>query len=797
MKIQCSCGTKYSFEITPEMARNPVRFVCPNCGLDSSEYVNQLIREELAEQAASQSLPEDAPAPSIASVPPPAARLKISHEQKPAEPTPPAPSASGKFCAKHRTVPATGKCAICGTPICRQCMELFGYFCSPLCKNKADLQGVAAPVYAGQKSVVEAQFWRKAGLIFGSVVAALVLAVGVWIWYAWFGSVPHQRFSVRFDDSERSHYGASRLVGDDQIVFLHGGILARYDLKTKKQVWQQTLVTQQQVADLVKSEDEENARESAKYGRDIGGVMLSGQHEKMVRDSLEGALKLRVADENVWVGKYVQRTNPADIFASSDYQLTRYDWATGKVAQQVTVPEDAGMFIDRSNEIVLLNHTEVGAQFVTHVSLADGAERTEEFHDPAAVTVAVASDARRTGGGAGNSTGGGQPSGAEKLAEEAQNLNLPGRIALPALVAGEMHRQQVAAALQDDDPSRPRPDKNFQREAARFMLLPDLNGYIQVAVRLLEEHIVTREAMKAPPKKSLLDSGNVSTGNETTAVNEQLNEMQRNSGNTSVSEDQSRYQVTLHRPDSTDTPDWTGEVIGPPEVFPLKTVNVLAGGRSVIVFDKANKKLWEASLTYPIGGGNRQFGDAEPQFGDGPVVEHGDTLYVFDQAVLSAYDLATGNARWRLPSIGIVGLFFDDRGMIYVNTTTGNPDDIKYARQIDVTKSTQAVLLKLDPRTGKTLWSVKPGGFISYLSGKFIYTVESNDPNPTDQVALSDTLQGLQRPPYLRIARINPKDGRLMWEHQQDRCPFDIRFDKNSIELVFKREVQVLHYLSF
>ncbi len=36
-----------------------------------------------------------------------------------------------------------------------------------------------------------------------------------------------------------------------------------------------------------------------------------------------------------------------------------------------------------------------------------------------------------------------------------------------------------------------------------------------------------------------------------------------------------------------------------------------------------------------------------------------------------------------------------------------------------------------------------------------------------------------------------------MWEHQQDRCPFDIRFDKNSIELVFKREVQVLHYLSF
>jgi len=329
------------------------------------------------------------------------------------------------------------------------------------------------------------------------------------------------------------------------------------------------------------------------------------------------------------------------------------------------------------------------------------------------------------------------------------------------------------------------------------MLLPDPNGYIQVAVRLLEERIVTREAMKAAPKKSIIDSGNVNMNNEMQAVNEQLNEMQRNAGADKVSEDQSRYQVSIHRPDSTDTPDWTGEVIGSPEVYPLKTVNVLAAGRSVTVFDKSNKKLWEAQLTYPIGDGNRGFGDEQPEFGDGPCVEHGDTLYVFDQAVLSAYDLATGNARWRVPSVGVVGLFFDDQGMVYVNTTTGNPDDIKYARQIDVNKSTQAVLLKLDPKTGKALWSVKPGGFISYLSGKFIYTIESNDPNPTDQTALSDTMQSLQKPPYLRIARINPKDGRVMWEHYQDRAPFDVRFDQNSIELVFKKEVQVLHFLSF
>jgi hypothetical protein len=104
--------------------------------------------------------------------------------------------------------------------------------------------------------------------------------------------------------------------------------------------------------------------------------------------------------------------------------------------------------------------------------------------------------------------------------------------------------------------------------------------------------------------------------------------------------------------------------------------------------------------------------------------------------------------------------------------------------------------MKLDAKTGKTLWSIKPGGFISYLQGKFIYTVQSYDPNPTDE-DVNDMLSGLQKPAYLRIARIDPKNGRLLWEHYQDRCPIDVRFDANSIQLVFKREVQVLKYLTF
>jgi hypothetical protein len=47
MKIQCNCGAKYSFDVTPEMAQNPIRFICPTCGLDSSVAVNSLIIQEL------------------------------------------------------------------------------------------------------------------------------------------------------------------------------------------------------------------------------------------------------------------------------------------------------------------------------------------------------------------------------------------------------------------------------------------------------------------------------------------------------------------------------------------------------------------------------------------------------------------------------------------------------------------------------------------------------------------------------------------------------------------------------
>src|SRR5690349_3299134 len=47
MKLQCSCGAKYSFDVTPDMAGGPVHFSCPACGMDYSEFVTNLVRQEL------------------------------------------------------------------------------------------------------------------------------------------------------------------------------------------------------------------------------------------------------------------------------------------------------------------------------------------------------------------------------------------------------------------------------------------------------------------------------------------------------------------------------------------------------------------------------------------------------------------------------------------------------------------------------------------------------------------------------------------------------------------------------
>lgn len=841
MKIQCSCGAKYAIDVTPGMP--PVKFVCQACGQDYSAYVNDLIRKETGEQpvaaAPQPAMPTEQPAVAAAAPPPPqpataeGPRLRISRGQTAEAPTPGTQPQeqppTSKYCQRHRTELTTDHCQVCKKPICPKCLETFGQFCSPFCRNKVEGVSMEAPVHMGGKFVAQREYWRKVGLIGGSVGAVLAVVFGFWFWYAWIGSRPSVIFSVRWDNI--SHSGASWIVDGNQLVFLHGGTLARYNLQTKQKVWSLDLVTAQQVADKLKAEDEENARIQKETGSNPD-VRIPRIREKEARIDLESALTLHGGGKNIWISQDMAPSDE-DIDtgnARPEVTLTHYDWATGNVAQQIILTNNFDGLTDHGDELLAVGTAQDGGKSVTHISLDDGSMHTEEFFGtPAGPAATVAQNTRP---GAGQPGGGiplspdqvGQPMNPARVAEQAQNMTLPGRLALPALIANSEHNQQINQEIRSEDAQQQRQDgRNWgsrrwasqQRapqpssspqaasgqsddsdiNARNFNLVPDGDSYIAFGSQMIKENIVQRDAMRAPPKHSALDNPNLGTANETAAVNEQLNELQRNSGGGTVLEDESTYQVVIRRPGSTQ-PDWSGQVIGPPQFYTLATVNVLAAGKTIIVFDKTNKKLWQGNLTYDITGGDKQAGDLEQSpYGAGPCAENNGTLYVFDQAVLTAFDPESGNARWRIPSVGDVGLFFDDKGMVYINTTTGNPDDIKYSREIDVTKSTQAVVMKVDPSNGTILWTSHPGSYISYLSGKFIYAYRSYDPGDEEDQS-DEATSAIMGTAYTKITRINPSNGRIMWEHDEGRAPVDVKFDNNMISLVLKKEVEVLKYFT-
>jgi hypothetical protein len=245
MKIQCACGAKFAFDITPEMARNPVRFVCPTCGLDSSDRVNHLVRQELdrlglgpgATAAQPVQLPQTEAAPGVSS--------PTGLDVKPDVPDVSAPIP----CPKHPGQFATERCCVCSKPICPKCMDLFGYVCSPLCRGKAEARGIAVPVCAGKTSVKEAKLWRRTAWVGGSIGALAVALLGFWFWYSWIGGQPRVVYAVAF--AQPAYSGETAVSGGDQLVFLHGLTLARHDLKQKKPVWSRQLIDDKEFEDAV------------------------------------------------------------------------------------------------------------------------------------------------------------------------------------------------------------------------------------------------------------------------------------------------------------------------------------------------------------------------------------------------------------------------------------------------------------------------------------------------------------------------------------------------------------------
>ena len=820
MKIQCDCGAKYAFDVAPEMVLQPVKFVCAGCGLDSSDRVNALIRQQFDPPAGLEASAPPAvviaPAPQISAGPtltsePPAPpvpvpvrsapRVRLSQGGQAASAVETSDVKDTRFCSKHPQQRTTSKCRVCEKPMCPRCMELFGYVCSPHCQEKADLQGIEIPAYAGRKSVVERKQWGKIGLVMKLAALLVVVFIGGWLWFEFYGSRPHTAFAVRFEN-EPAMSGASALCGPGQIVFIHGDRLARYDLKTKKEVWSRQLVDKKKMADDAARELKE-MQTAAQRGESVFKIPPL---EELIRDltrAAERELHLHVRGQNIWV--------------ATDGKLVRYDWNSGELRQEVAVAGEFSPGRAHGDEIEWRAAEGAGQMVITRFNLMSGQARTNIIGELSQVIAAQATSPGAKGvAGKTNTTMAAKSSAArkapadtnkkldpQKLAAQLADAPYAAKVAAPATIATALNQERTMTEIraQDEEPASRPPAKAGADFEDHFTFIPTRDGFVQFSRRLIEEKFISHTAMKAPPKKSALD-GNLSVTATTDVANELLNEMQRNAGGDSVVENVSRYAVKVRMGDGRNVADWAGEVVGPPALYPLASVNAIVAGKTLVVLDKSNKPKWQSTLNYPVlGGGDDAFAaddEAAARSGAGPVVERGDTLYIFDQGVLSAFDITTGNARWRLPSVGISGIYFDDAGMVYVNTTTASPDNIKYSKQIDVSDRINAVVLKLDAKTGKELWKQMLSGNLSYLSGQYLYSVAYTGPRDDDDEINPDlAVLGMETKPYLRIRRINPKNGQLMWEHFQPRGPLDVKIDRNTIQLVFKREVQVLKYLSF
>ena len=675
-------------------------------------------------------------------------------------------------------------------------MQLLGYVCSVHCREKAEANHIKLPTYEGQRDVVQRKEWNKVALI--AKLSALLIAtlIGVWIWYAWFGSRPRPAFAIRFEN-EPAASGKSAFCPDNQIVFIHGDKLARYDLKSKKEVWLNHIVDKKKIAEEAAVEVKHLQEEAAKSEFTIRIPSVEKLTKSGIR-AAEQSLELLVLDKNIWV--------------ANGRKVVRYDWDSGQQKQEL---EFIGGFYRAKHvgdEMETRDQTYDGLITITRFNLTNGQVKTNTIgnHLPViASTNALASTnknpkaiAAKPGAKPATDPNARRQLDPQKLADAIASAPVAARIAAPATLSVALNQQRALNMMDEMDGVKLPPGvdkKDAYKYRSHSEIIATRQGFIRFTVQMLEEKIIARNAMKAPPKKSALD-GNVSVTATANIANELLNEMQRNADGGMEREDHSRYLVSIHSGDSTGAPDWEGEVEGDPSIYPQPNVTIITAGKSLIVLDKTNKKKWDSTLNYPIAGRGRFAADSEGEdrTGLGPIVERGETLFVFDKGVLSAFDLSNGNARWRLPSVGIKSMFFDNAGSIYVNTTTASPEAIKFSKQIDVSNRTSDVVVKLDAKTGKQIWMNSSDGVIAYLEGKFIYTVSYLSPTDEDEELNPDLVAiGAQTLPFVRIRRIDPKNGHVMWDHFQQRGALDVNIHENTFQIVFKKEVQVLKFISF
>lgn len=568
--------------------------------------------------------------------------------------------------------------------------------------------------------------------------ALFFVGLGLWGWYAWVGSVPKVYASLRLDASANS--GQLHVQPNDQVVFLHGSRLVRHDFKEDKELWSVQLVDEKLVEQRSKEEYALYSAERDKAlssGGDPGGsyVSLEDVTELNLRRAAE-SFRLHARGEAVWI--------------SSTNKLSRYDWQTGRVTTEVDIlPGDNQLLANGDELLVRQSHNSV-----LSLNLLSGETKTEKStSDPAPAPGKTPSARPTTITSTTQAAPTNNPAARNTTRRPVGTIN---RLAAPAVNAANENQQRLNAELTSGTPPATR--ANATRPTGTITAAaPRTTSTAGGDTRL----IVTRRGTFQLTTKS-------------------LGQRMLNGENTPA------FATTLKRLGAPDNTTWTGDLPQLPDLHALPSATLLTAGRTVAAIDASGKKLWEQRLETHIPLLPQDpFIPETPLRGEGPCAEHRGVIYLADSAGLTAMDATSGTTKWRVPCEAPSTMVFDDDGNLYLNMVVSGGGKAEIG------------VHKIEAATGKILWTIAREGAATYASGKFLYTLDTYRGDLTDKEAEERLRTILEVAPYIRLRRIDMATGKIKWNYGQERFPLDVHIEKNTFQLLFKKEVQLLKFMSF
>lgn len=311
-------------------------------------------------------------------------------------------------------------------------------------------------------------------------------------------------------------------------------------------------------------------------------------------------------------------------------------------------------------------------------------------------------------------------------------------------------------------------------------------GSLGVAeVRLVKNEIEERQAIKPGAEEAAVQSTSGAGVNEAQAILQvaEHDAMRMNGGVERI--DASTYEVSVRRPFVAGSPVWKGEFKGRVQCFSTPRLSLVTAGTKLVALDSHNAKVWESTLAAPaMLGDGFQWDGAQSK----PCFEHGERLYFFDRAVLTAFQMSTGKVIWRFPSVGIRKVEIGGDGVLYVHSANLATESLSYLSELKA--SNDPVLMKVNAANGKIGWAADNIENM-WASGKDLYSMRVERHGSDVETAVFPP--GSQSAVRVNIHKLNPSTGKPRWEWFQAKMPLKIIADGKKVAILYADGLQVIH----